>query len=78
MTKESFDHLGWAKYPKSKQAIDLLKAGAMEGDKRLEEILAWHIRDGVCDDHGNLLQVWSGGQWVRPAWYVRANYERSA
>jgi len=70
--------LRWAAKPRSQQAIDLLKAGSQEGDKRLQEILAGHVRDGVCDDQGRLLLVWCVDQWVQPPWYVRANNERMA
>jgi len=63
VTRDDLDLLLWATKPKSQQAIDLLKAGAQEGDKRLQEILAGHVRDGVCDDQGRLLMMWCDGQW---------------
>lgn len=72
------DPLGWAKFPRSSVALEYVIQASKDGDERLTEILASHIRDGVCDEQGKLLRVWSGGQWVRPAWYARANYERAA
>ena len=75
---KDLDPLRWAAKPRSQQAIDLVMAGAQEGDKRLQEILACHIKDGVCDDRGSLLLVWCVDQWVKPAWYVRANNDRRA
>jgi hypothetical protein len=57
------DPLKWAKLPKSQTALDLLTAGAKEGDSRLAEILAGHVRDGVCSESGKLLQRWDGLAW---------------
>ncbi|HNH18235.1 MAG TPA: hypothetical protein PLE72_12300 [Azospira sp.] len=54
----------WAKRPKSQTALNLLMAGAKEGDARLADILAGHLRDGVCDEKGKLLFRWAEGAWV--------------
>ena len=70
------DPLLWAKKPRSQTAINLLSDGAKAGDKRLADILAGHVRDGVCDANGTLLRVWSNGQWVAPPGNMRANHER--
>ncbi len=59
------DPLLWAKRPKSQCALDLLMTGAKEGDSRLVEILAGHVRDGVCNESGKLLQRWDGQSWRR-------------
>lgn len=54
----------WAKHPKSQTALNLLIAGAKEGDARLADILAGHLRDGVCDENGKLLFRWADGAMV--------------
>jgi len=59
------DALKWAKRVRSQTALDLLTAGAKEGDSRLAEILAGHVRDGVCSESGKLLQRWDGKSWRR-------------
>lgn len=74
----SLDPLAWAKFPRSANALDRVIQASKDGDERFVEILSGHVRDGVCDDQGRLLLVWSDGRWVRPPWYVRENYERSA
>lgn len=61
---EELDPLLWAKKPKSQTALNLLRTGANEGDARLVEILSAHVRDGVCDESGKLLQRWDGLRWV--------------
>ena len=57
-------------------AIGHVFEGSRQGDERFKQILEGHIRDGVCDEQGNLLLVWSGGPWVKPAWSVLANHGR--
>jgi len=69
---EGLDPLLWAKRPKSQQALDLLTAGAKEGDTRLVEILAGHVRDGVCTESGNLLVRWDGLRWIS----IESDHER--
>jgi len=59
-----FDHLMWAKKPMSQHALDLLIAGARDGDKRMEETRSRHVSNGVSDKSGRLLQRWDGLQWV--------------
>ncbi len=59
------DALKWAKRVRSQTALDLLTAGAKEGDSRLAEILAGHVRDGVCSESGKLLQRLDGQSWRR-------------
>lgn len=59
------DPLKWAKRVRSQCALDLLTAGAKEGDSRMAEILAGHVRDGVCSESGKLLQRWDGLAWRR-------------
>ena len=54
---------------------ELLTAGAKEGDSRLAEILAGHVRDGVCSEAGNLLQRWDGLAWRRAD---ESEYRRAA
>jgi hypothetical protein len=71
---DELDPMRWATKPKSQQAMDLVWCGAQEGDKRLQEILAGHIKDHVCDKHGRLLLVWCVDQWVTPPWYLMANH----
>ncbi len=61
---EGLDPLLWAKRPKSQQALDLLSVGAKEGDARMVEILAGHVRDGVCSDSGKMLMRWDGLRWI--------------
>lgn len=63
VVNEGLDPLKWAKRPKSQCALDLLMTGAKEGDSRLSEILAGHVRDGVCSESGKLLQRWDGLSW---------------
>ncbi len=66
LVNEDLDPLLWAQRPKSQTALDLLMAGAKEGDTRLAEILAGHLRDGVCNEAGKLLQRWNGNSWAKP------------
>jgi hypothetical protein len=63
-TNVVFDSLDWAKRLRSQAALDLLAAGAKDGDSRLSEILAGHVRDGVCTEPGQLLQRWDGLAWM--------------
>lgn len=74
MNLDDLDPLLWAKKPKSQCALALLITGAKEGDKRLAEIHARHISDGVCDESGRLLNRWDGLRWVTTA----KTQERSA
>ena len=76
---EAFDHLGWAKRPQSQNAWDLIVTEA-KVDPRFKAIVEKHVADGVCDEALNLQYVWSfaAQNYVRPAWYVRANGERAA
>jgi hypothetical protein len=76
--KPDLDPIGWAKFPRSANALDHIIQASKAGDERFRDILAGHVRDGVCDDKGQLLLMWSDGQWVRPPWYVRANYDQRA
>ncbi|CAB4172588.1 hypothetical protein UFOVP935_46 [uncultured Caudovirales phage] len=73
------DPLLWAKRPQSQNAWDLIVAEA-KVDPRFKAIVEKHIADGVCDEALNLQYVWSfaAQNFVRPAWYVRANGERAA
>ncbi len=66
------DPLLWAKKPKSQQALDLLRVGAKEFVSGFPEILAGHLRDGVCNEAGKLLLRWDGLQWVS----IEADHER--
>ena len=61
------DPLLWATRPKSQTALTLLAEGAKEGDARLADILAGHVRDGICDGNGKLLYRWAEGAWVSMA-----------
>lgn len=72
------DPLLWAKRPQSQQAWDLIVKEA-KVDPRFKEIVEKHIADGVCDADLRLKYVWSfaAQNFVRPAWYVRANGERA-
>lgn len=65
MMLEDLDPLLWAKRPRSQCAMDLLHAGVHEGDTQLTEIFSGHLRDGVCDDKGNLMMRWNHEQWRR-------------
>ncbi len=73
------DPLLWAKRPQSQQALDLIVKEA-KVDPRFKEIVEKHIADGVCSADLQLEYVWSfaAQEFVRPAWYVRANGERAA
>ena len=64
---EELDPLLWAKRLRSQQALDLLAAGAKEGDTTLVGILSGHVRDGFADDKGKLLARWDGLRWVSMA-----------
>lgn len=66
------DPLLWAKKPKSQQALELMATGAKEGDARMAEILAGHVRDGLCTESGNLLVRWDGMRWIS----LDADHER--
>ncbi len=61
------DPLIWAKRPRSQTALDLVQKGVNEGDSRLIEIHAEHIRNGVCDNAGKLLRRWDGLRWQKIA-----------
>ena len=73
------DPLLWAKRPQSQQAWDLIVKES-KVDPRFREIVEKHIADGVCSADLQLEYVWSfaAQNYVRPAWYVRANGERAA
>ena len=71
------DQLLWAKRPRSQIALNLLSEGAKEGDERLAEILAGHVRDGICDEKGKLLFRWADGAWVSMA-QERDRYRHAA
>ena len=60
---EQRDPLAWAKQPKSQAAADLLKSG-VSSDRRLAEIFHRHVKDGVFDEAGNLVQRWDGRKWA--------------
>ena len=60
---DDLDTLLWSRKPKSQCALDLLMAGAKEGDSRLNEICSAHVREGVCTEDGKLLQRWDGQSW---------------
>jgi len=79
VNNESLDPLLWARRPQSQQAWDLIVKEA-KVDPRFKEIVEKHIADGVCDADLRLKYVWSfaAQNFVRPAWYVRANGERAA
>ena len=64
---DPLDPLLWAKKPRSQCALTLLRAGAVEGNKALAEILDGHVRRGVCNDQGKLLMHWRDGAWVYAA-----------
>lgn len=64
VVNDGIDPLDWAKRIRSQCALDLLAAGAKDGDSRLSEILAGHVRDGVCSESGHLMQRWDGLAWV--------------
>lgn len=76
---ESLDPLLWAKRPQSQNAWDLIVKEA-KVDSRFKAIVEKHVADGVCSADLNLEYVWSfaAQNYVRPAWYVRANGERAA
>ena len=76
---EAFDHLGWAKRPQSQNAWDLIVKESKVGP-RFTAIVEKHVENGVCDEALNLQYVWSvaAQNFVRQAWYVRANGERAA
>jgi hypothetical protein len=59
------DPLGWAKLPKSSQAIEAIFELARR-DKRFRVIRDEHIANGVASKTGRPLQVWDGRQWVAP------------
>lgn len=61
---DELDSLGWAEKPRSQNALDLVTAGANEGDARLVAILAQLVTDGVCNEAGRLLARWDGAQWI--------------
>ena len=75
----SLDPLLWAKRPQSQQAWDLIVKEA-KVDPRFKEIVEKHIADGVCSADLQLEYVWSfaAQEFVRPAWYARANSDRAA
>jgi hypothetical protein len=64
---DELDSLAWAKRPKTQHALDLVAAGAKEGDARLVSVRADHERSGVCDEAGKLLMRWDGLRLVRVA-----------
>ncbi len=72
------DPLLWARRPQSQQALDLIVKEA-KVDPRFKEIVEKHIADGVCSADLQLEYVWSfaAQEFVRPAWYARANGERA-
>ena len=73
------DPLLWAKRPQSQNAWDLIVTES-KVDPRFKAIIEKHVTDGVCDESLNLQYVWSfaAQNYVRPAWYVRANGESAA
>ena len=75
---EAFDHLGWAKRPKSQNAWDLIVAEA-KVDPRFAAIVEQHVTDGVCSADLQIEYFFSSSaqKFVRPAWYRRVNSERA-
>ncbi len=61
---EELASLGWAEKPRSQNALDLVTAGANEGDARLVAIRAQLVVNGVCSESGKLLARWDGLRWV--------------
>ena len=54
----------WAERPKSPWAIDAIRSVANRGDARFKALLQSHVRDGICDDMGNLMKRWDGLRFV--------------
>ncbi len=64
---DGLDPMRWAKRPASQIALNFVSSGAKK-DRRLREILADLIRDGIATEDGRLLKRWDGmeGKWVAP------------
>lgn len=60
---EPSDPLGWAKLPKSQQAIEAIFELARR-DRRFRVIRDEHVANGVASKTGRPLQVWDGARWV--------------
>jgi hypothetical protein len=58
------DPLGWAKQPRSPEAIAAVKELATK-DRRFRAIWAVLVEDGVATAAGKALQTWNGRQWIR-------------
>ncbi len=58
------DPLGWAKLPKSREAITAVHELAVK-DRRFRAIWTQLVKEGVATSGGQPLQVWDGTQWVK-------------
>lgn len=58
--------LHWCHFPRSQRAIDFLLAGAKEGFPQLKKAAEHLVKEGVIDDKGRALKLWSAGGWVKP------------
>jgi hypothetical protein len=58
------DPLGWAKQPRSPEAIAAVKELAGK-DRRFRAIWAALVEAGVATAAGKPLEVWNGRQWIK-------------
>lgn len=57
------DPIGWAKHPRSREAIAVVKELATR-DRRFAAIWAVYLTDGIVSEAGNPLQIWNGQRWA--------------
>lgn len=58
------DHLGWAKKPKSREAIERIKDLSTR-DRRFISIWRKLVDEGIATETGRPIVLWDGTQWVK-------------
>lgn len=58
------DALGWAKQPRSREAIAAVKELAGK-DRRFRAIWEALVKAGVATPDGKPLEIWDGQQWIK-------------
>jgi hypothetical protein len=66
--KSQIDDLHWAKFPKSRKAMEYIYDGKKHARRfpQLANIFDAHVLNGVCTADGNMLKKWNGYEWIKP------------
>lgn len=61
---EEFDHLAWAKKPRSQFALDAIRLEIKNGNRVLVEVVDRLIADGIASRDGKLLKRYDGAMFL--------------